>query len=128
MRARVHPLPQDPNELGKSKSLLTVCAACSRVRSVSPGPRGGGLSLFFTLFVWGPSSHILAISLSPDRQLKFWRHSWLNTNGIDMHAVLKSFPECLQADICLHLNRNLLLTCPSFSSASQGTYSLLCLL
>lgn len=60
-------------------------------------------------------------SLAADRQLEFWRHSWLNTNGIDMHAVLKSFPECLQADICLHLNRNLLLTCPSFSKASQGT-------
>lgn len=63
-----------------------------------------------------PYRHVRAA----DRQLEFWRHSWLNTNGIDMHAVLKSFPECLQADICLHLNRNLLLTCPSFSKASQG--------
>ena len=34
--------------------------------------------------------------------------------------VLKSFPECLQADICLHLNRNLLNTCPAFKGASPG--------
>ena len=30
--------------------------------------------------------------------------------------VLKGFPECLQADICLHLNRNLLQNCPAFQS------------
>jgi len=35
--------------------------------------------------------------------------------------VLKSFPECLQADICLHLNRNLLNNCPAFQKASTGT-------
>ena len=34
--------------------------------------------------------------------------------------VLKSFPECLQADICLHLNRNLLNNCPAFKCASPG--------
>lgn len=34
--------------------------------------------------------------------------------------VLKGFPECLQADICLHLNRNLLNTCPAFKGASPG--------
>jgi len=28
--------------------------------------------------------------------------------------VLKGFPECLQADICLHLNRNLLQNCLAF--------------
>ena len=28
--------------------------------------------------------------------------------------VLKGFPECLQADICLHLNRNLLSNCTAF--------------
>ena len=28
--------------------------------------------------------------------------------------VLKGFPECLQADICLHLNRNLLQNCAAF--------------
>ena len=28
--------------------------------------------------------------------------------------VLKGFPECLQADICLHLNRSLLQNCKAF--------------
>lgn len=37
---------------------------------------------------------------------------------IHSSKVLKGFPECLQADICLHLNRNLLQNCPAF----QGGY------
>lgn len=37
-----------------------------------------------------------------------------------MNQVLRSFPECLQADICLHLNRNLLDSCPAFQGASLG--------
>ncbi|KAF5399958.1 Ion transport and Cyclic nucleotide-binding domain containing protein [Paragonimus heterotremus] len=51
---------------------------------------------------------------------EFFQHAWSYTNGIDMNLVLRSFPECLQADICLHLNRNLLETCPPFKGASQG--------
>ena len=31
-----------------------------------------------------------------------------------MNMVLKGFPECLQADICLHLNSQLLKNCPAF--------------
>ena len=38
--------------------------------------------------------------------------------------VLKSFPECLQADICLHLNRNLLNNCLAFKFASPGKETL----
>ena len=34
--------------------------------------------------------------------------------------VLKGFPECLQADICLHLNRNLLHNCKVFQGATKG--------
>lgn len=34
--------------------------------------------------------------------------------------VLKGFPECLQADICLHLNRTLLQNCRPFRGASKG--------
>lgn len=34
--------------------------------------------------------------------------------------VLKGFPDCLQADICLHLNRNLLNNCSAFKGASPG--------
>jgi len=37
-----------------------------------------------------------------------------------MSSLLKGFPECLQADICLHLNRKLLTTCAAFSDASPG--------
>lgn len=34
--------------------------------------------------------------------------------------VLKGFPECLQADICLHLNQTLLQNCKAFRGASKG--------
>ncbi|KAL8622334.1 hypothetical protein ACOMHN_043338 [Nucella lapillus] len=56
-----------------------------------------------------------------------FQHNWAYTNGIDMNNVLKGFPECLQADICLHLNRNLLNTCPAFKGASPGCLRVLSL-
>lgn len=34
--------------------------------------------------------------------------------------MLKGFPECLQADICLHLNRSLLQDCKAFRGATKG--------
>ncbi|KAJ8364419.1 hypothetical protein SKAU_G00132500 [Synaphobranchus kaupii] len=51
---------------------------------------------------------------------EYFQHAWSYTNGIDMNAVLKGFPECLQADICLHLNRSLLQNCKAFHGASKG--------
>ncbi|XP_032458037.1 potassium voltage-gated channel subfamily H member 6 isoform X2 [Nasonia vitripennis] len=51
---------------------------------------------------------------------EYFQHAWAYTNGIDMNSVLKGFPECLQADICLHLNRNLLSNCRAFEGASPG--------
>ncbi|XP_046350011.2 potassium voltage-gated channel subfamily H member 6-like isoform X1 [Haliotis rufescens] len=51
---------------------------------------------------------------------EYFQHAWSYTNGIDMNMVLKSFPDCVQADICLHLNRNLLNNCPAFKGASPG--------
>ncbi|XP_070244961.1 voltage-gated inwardly rectifying potassium channel KCNH6 isoform X1 [Bos mutus] len=51
---------------------------------------------------------------------EYFQHAWSYTNGIDMNAVLKGFPECLQADICLHLHRALLQHCPAFHGASKG--------
>ncbi|KAL5007461.1 hypothetical protein ScPMuIL_016267 [Solemya velum] len=51
---------------------------------------------------------------------EYFQHAWSYTNGIDMNMVLKSFPECLQADICLHLNRNLMNNCAAFRGASPG--------
>ncbi|XP_070694473.1 voltage-gated inwardly rectifying potassium channel KCNH7-like [Pempheris klunzingeri] len=52
---------------------------------------------------------------------EYFQHSWTYTNGIDMNTeVLKGFPECLQADICLHLNRSLLHNCKAFQGATKG--------
>uniref|UniRef100_A0A8C2WQ31 Potassium voltage-gated channel subfamily H member 7 n=1 Tax=Cyclopterus lumpus TaxID=8103 RepID=A0A8C2WQ31_CYCLU len=51
---------------------------------------------------------------------EYFQHSWAYTNGIDMNTVLKGFPECLQADICLHLNKSLLHDCKAFQGASKG--------
>ncbi|XP_028979451.2 potassium voltage-gated channel subfamily H member 6a isoform X2 [Esox lucius] len=51
---------------------------------------------------------------------EYFQHAWSYTNGIDMNAVLKGFPECLQADICLHLNRSLLQNCRAFKGANKG--------
>ncbi|CAF1289067.1 unnamed protein product [Rotaria sordida] len=50
----------------------------------------------------------------------YFNHAWNYTNGIDMNMVLKGFPECLQADICLHLNSVLLKNCAAFKDASEG--------
>ncbi|XP_054827811.1 potassium voltage-gated channel subfamily H member 7 [Eublepharis macularius] len=51
---------------------------------------------------------------------EYFQHAWTYTNGIDMNMVLKGFPECLQADICLHLNQSLLQNCKAFQGASKG--------
>ncbi|CAB1459417.1 unnamed protein product [Pleuronectes platessa] len=51
---------------------------------------------------------------------EYFQHSWTYTNGIDMNTVLKGFPECLQADICLHLNNSLLQDCKAFEGATKG--------
>ncbi|XP_008286689.1 potassium voltage-gated channel subfamily H member 6-like [Stegastes partitus] len=51
---------------------------------------------------------------------EYFQHAWSYTNGIDMDAVLKGFPECLQADICLHLNRSLLQNCKAFKGSTKG--------
>ncbi|XP_032362351.1 potassium voltage-gated channel subfamily H member 7 isoform X2 [Etheostoma spectabile] len=48
---------------------------------------------------------------------EYFQHAWTYTNGIDMNM---GFPECLQADICLHLNQNLLEGCKVFHGATKG--------
>ena len=45
-----------------------------------------------------------------------------------MTNILKTFPECIQADICLHLNRELLKNCSIFQYASEVTLRALALL
>nr|XP_057941824.1 potassium voltage-gated channel subfamily H member 7-like isoform X2 [Doryrhamphus excisus] len=52
---------------------------------------------------------------------EYFQHAWTYTNGADMNMeVLKGFPECLQADVSLHLNKNLLQGCKAFCGASKG--------
>ncbi|XP_076857101.1 voltage-gated inwardly rectifying potassium channel KCNH6 [Brachyhypopomus gauderio] len=48
------------------------------------------------------------------------QHVWSRSNGINTNAVLKGFPECLQVDLCLHLNRTLLQHCKAFQGASNA--------
>ncbi|XP_061834326.1 voltage-gated inwardly rectifying potassium channel KCNH7-like isoform X2 [Nerophis lumbriciformis] len=48
---------------------------------------------------------------------EYFEHAWTYTNGIDMNM---GFPECLQADVCLHLNKNLLQDCKVFRGATKG--------
>ncbi|XP_068575716.1 potassium voltage-gated channel subfamily H member 7 isoform X3 [Cebidichthys violaceus] len=48
---------------------------------------------------------------------EYFQHAWTYTNGIDMNM---GFPECLQADICLHLNQTLLQGCKAFQGATKG--------
>lgn len=61
------------------------------------------------------------------RMHESFEHTWSYTNGIDMDTVLKSFPESLQADICLHLNRRILSKCKAFHDASDGCLRILSL-
>ncbi|KPP64272.1 potassium voltage-gated channel subfamily H member 2-like, partial [Scleropages formosus] len=44
----------------------------------------------------------------------------LGAAAVSAPQVLKGFPECLQADICLHLNRTLLQNCKAFKGSSKG--------
>ncbi|XP_034563754.1 potassium voltage-gated channel subfamily H member 6 [Notolabrus celidotus] len=55
-----------------------------------------------------------------NRLEEYFQHAWSYTNGIDMNAVLKGFPESLQADICLHLNRSLLQNSKAFQGGTQA--------
>ncbi|XP_077985937.1 potassium voltage-gated channel unc-103-like [Glandiceps talaboti] len=50
----------------------------------------------------------------------YFKHSWSFTNGMDMNEVMLEFPDYLQADVCVHLNRKLLESCEVFKDASEG--------
>ncbi|CAF1529536.1 unnamed protein product, partial [Adineta steineri] len=71
--------------------------------------------------------HRISKPLAKQMQESF-DHEWKNTKGIDMNSILKTFPETIQADICLHLNRDLLNNCPVFDDASEVTLRTLALL
>lgn len=85
-------------------------AACPRVHQVPPDSQsveeafGGILSACVDLFKWNRHEYG-----------KMAKGKLLQTLRILFFVqVLKGFPEFLQADICLHLNRNLLQNCPAF--------------
>lgn len=55
-----------------------------------------------------------------------WLHHYSVNYSLDfkysfgcIFQVLKGFPECLQADICLHLNKNLVSESPAFNGMYQ---------
>ncbi|XP_070548604.1 LOW QUALITY PROTEIN: voltage-gated inwardly rectifying potassium channel KCNH6-like [Ptychodera flava] len=50
----------------------------------------------------------------------YYKHSWSFTNGMDINEVMLEFPDYLQADVCVHLNRKLLDSCEVFKDASEG--------
>lgn len=70
--------------------------------------------------------HQIPKSLSK-RMNECFDHTWSCTNGIDMNQILRGFPESLQADICLHLNRQLFNTCIAFKDADIGCLRILAL-
>ncbi|CAN0361572.1 unnamed protein product [Lampetra fluviatilis] len=53
------------------------------------------------------------------RMLEYFQTTWALNNGIDTHELLRYFPEELQADVALHLNKEML-RLPLFQSASRG--------
>ncbi|ESO06121.1 hypothetical protein HELRODRAFT_64112, partial [Helobdella robusta] len=53
------------------------------------------------------------------------QEDWWQTNGVDMNKVLQSFPEGLQADVCLHTNRILFSKFSAFQSGSPGCLRML---
>ncbi|EDV27265.1 uncharacterized protein TRIADDRAFT_23112, partial [Trichoplax adhaerens] len=54
------------------------------------------------------------------RLLEYFQHTWSYHKGIDMSSVLKSFPESLQAEVSLHLNRNLLKESTAFKMCTPS--------
>ncbi|XP_033641645.1 potassium voltage-gated channel unc-103-like [Asterias rubens] len=57
------------------------------------------------------------------RLQEYFKHAWVYSNGNDLQEVdevMKDFPDFLQADISLHLNRNLLNGSPAFKGVNHG--------
>ncbi|VDL57376.1 unnamed protein product, partial [Hymenolepis diminuta] len=44
----------------------------------------------------------------------YFIHAWAYTYGIDMSVVQRSFPECLQSDICMHVYKTMLKSTRAF--------------
>ncbi|CUT99305.1 potassium voltage gated channel subfamily H [Echinococcus multilocularis] len=51
---------------------------------------------------------------------EYFIHAWAYTYGIDMSVVQRSFPECLQSDICMHVYKTMLKTTRAFEGLTEG--------
>ncbi|VDO12828.1 unnamed protein product [Rodentolepis nana] len=50
----------------------------------------------------------------------YFIHAWAYTYGIDMSVVQRSFPECLQSDICMHVYTSMLKSTRAFEGLTDG--------
>ncbi|VDD82326.1 unnamed protein product [Mesocestoides corti] len=50
---------------------------------------------------------------------EYFIHAWAYTYGIDMGVVQRSFPDCLQSDICMHIYKKLLKGTRALEGASS---------
>ncbi|KAM7538800.1 hypothetical protein Aperf_G00000048150 [Anoplocephala perfoliata] len=50
----------------------------------------------------------------------YFIHVWAYTYGIDMGVVQRSFPECLQSDICMHIYKTMLKSSRAFEGLTEG--------
>lgn len=64
--------------------------------------------------------HPKGVLLDSDQVTCFFCALFLFLYRSPLPQVLKGFPECLQADICLHLNRTLLQNCKAFKGSTKG--------
>ncbi|KAL3313225.1 Potassium voltage-gated channel subfamily H member 7 [Cichlidogyrus casuarinus] len=51
---------------------------------------------------------------------EYFTQAWAYTNGIDMAMVQRSFPDCIQTDICSYVYRKFLAESPVFQGSSEG--------
>ena len=49
---------------------------------------------------------------------EYFIHAWTYTYGIDMSVVQRSFPECLQSDICMHVYKTMFQATRAFEGKS----------
>ena len=53
------------------------------------------------------------------RMKEYFQTTWSINRGISLHDVMRDFPEEMQGEICVHLNRDIL-SLPLFVGASHG--------
>lgn len=102
----------------QSLLIASVITSCSSFLSPTS-------SLFLSCLLLSLSSYFTFLSvfilhLSPFYRLLSFTSLFSSCLPASSPQVLKGFPECLQADICLHLNRTLLQNCKAFKGSTKG--------